>query len=266
MDTEAKAKEMGWRPLTEFRGDPEKFVDAETFVSRGEHFVPILRKNNEKLSSQVNVLTGEVSGLKQTIASANEALQAMKEYQTEISTREYNRALKDLKEKRIEARRAGDVDAEIEAEEALEGLREAAPKPKEKVAETSPLPQAPAIHPDFAKWETDNAAWLSDPQKKAYSQAAAQFLRNSGNEATGRAFLDAVTAEVEARFGGNGSTKSPEGGNPSARISGGRTFNDLPPEAKAACDRFAERLVGPAKAYKTKEDWRKQYVSQYDWS
>ena len=39
-DAETAAREMGWRPKEEFRGEAEKWVDAETFVSRGEHFLP----------------------------------------------------------------------------------------------------------------------------------------------------------------------------------------------------------------------------------
>ena len=42
-DIEQTARDMGWRPQEEFRGEASKWVDAQTFVSSGENFLPILR-------------------------------------------------------------------------------------------------------------------------------------------------------------------------------------------------------------------------------
>jgi len=50
---ETKAKAMGWSPKDEFRGDPDRWVDAETYVRRGEEFIPFLRANNKKLEEEL---------------------------------------------------------------------------------------------------------------------------------------------------------------------------------------------------------------------
>ena len=68
-EVEQAAREMGWRPKEEFRGDTAKWVDAETFVSRGENFIPILRADREKLR-------GENAEIKSALAETKTLLQA----------------------------------------------------------------------------------------------------------------------------------------------------------------------------------------------
>ena len=44
---EAEARKMGWLPESEWMGAPPKygFVDAQTFLERGETILPILKAN-----------------------------------------------------------------------------------------------------------------------------------------------------------------------------------------------------------------------------
>src|SRR5687768_16654653 len=46
---EDKARRMGWRPRAEYGGDPTRWVDAETFVRRGDEILPFVQANNRKL-------------------------------------------------------------------------------------------------------------------------------------------------------------------------------------------------------------------------
>ena len=48
-----------------------------------------------------------------------------------------------------------------------------------------------------------------------------------------------------------------EPGSQAPRPKKGKTYDDLPPEAKAACDKFVRTIPG----YK-----REDYVKEYDWS
>ena len=43
-----KVQQLGWAPKESFRGDPQLWMDAKTYVNRGEQIMPILRKNNQK--------------------------------------------------------------------------------------------------------------------------------------------------------------------------------------------------------------------------
>jgi hypothetical protein len=45
--------------------------------------------------------------------------------------------------------------------------------------------------------------------------------------------------------------------------SGKRTFADLPPEAKEACDRQSKKLVGESRAFKDLASWRSYYTDLF---
>ncbi len=60
---EQEAHNLGWVPLDQWRGDPEKWTDADTFVKRGKEIMPILRKNNEALQGTVGQLQAKIDHL-----------------------------------------------------------------------------------------------------------------------------------------------------------------------------------------------------------
>lgn len=262
-DMESEAKELGWVPKEEWRGDPDKWRPAEEFVERGKTVMPILRKNNERLQGQISELHATVGGLQASLQEAREALDAMREYGEETARKAYDKAVKDLKEQRRAALKEGDTERALEIEDALEQVEE--PKPLAKPAAKPATPTGPAAeeHPEYKAWKADNP-WTNDKEKAAYAQAMGQYLRSSGDTTVGRAFLDKLTAEVEKRFGQPPTPSRVEGSTGEPRRSG-RTYADLPAEAKQACDRFASRLVGPNKAYKDLDSWRKQYAKNYEW-
>src|SRR5690349_8946842 len=88
---EQKAMEMGWRPLEEFEGAEEDFVDAKEYVGRKPLF--------DKISTQ----SREVKQLRQ-------AVEALKTHYTAVRETEYNRALAALKAERKTALNEGDGD------------------------------------------------------------------------------------------------------------------------------------------------------------
>lgn len=55
-DAEVRARALGWAPKEEFRGPAEKWVDAETFVKRGEEHLPILRENLKRVTDKLTEL------------------------------------------------------------------------------------------------------------------------------------------------------------------------------------------------------------------
>ena len=84
--------------------------------------------------------------------------------------------------------------------------------------------------------------------------------------------FDFVDEEITKLFDSNAQRRErPDPVSGSTNLAGGgggttKTYADLPPEAKQACENFAKKLVGPGRAYKTVEEWRKAYVARYDWS
>jgi hypothetical protein len=264
-DIEREATGLGWVPAEKFKGDPERWVDAATFVQRGHDIMPILKKNNEGLREEVSVLRSEMTKTQQLLMDAQASLTEFQEYHKEDSKRQYERALEKLKGDKKEALRENDVDAVVEIDEAIRLLdkQETAKPIKQPVAMERP---DPTQAPDFQAWLRDNQDWYgADKAKTAYANSVAQYLRAMEPALIGRSFLDRVKDEVAEKFGTSGArvdrVEGSRGGAANSR--GGRSYADLPPEAKASCDKFGARLVGEGKAYKDQASWRKQYVNDY---
>lgn len=264
---ERDAREMGWRPQAEFRGDPEKWVDASEFVRRGETVMPILKAQNAKLRGELAGVKDAMTELQATVAAATEALETFREHHDKTAETAYKAAMRDLRTQREEARKEGETEKVVALDEAIDELTETAKPAKAPPPPKSPAPPAEQLHPDLPGWEADNAVWLADKQKKAYAQSIATYVRLQNPTIAGRAFLDKITEEVEAHFGGAPASKVDGGGTPApARARGGKTFADLPAEAKAACERMGARLVGKGRAFEKMGDWQAQYAKDYDWS
>lgn len=69
---EAKALRMGWKPKEEFNGDTSKWVDAETFIKRGEEFLPFVQANNKALEAKNRELDKELKKLKRSMEEFSE--------------------------------------------------------------------------------------------------------------------------------------------------------------------------------------------------
>ena len=58
-EVQAQAEKMGWIPPSRFRGDPERFVDADVYIERGETVLPIVKEQNKRLHAEVEGLRAE---------------------------------------------------------------------------------------------------------------------------------------------------------------------------------------------------------------
>jgi hypothetical protein len=246
--TEARARAMGWTPKDEFKGDPAKWRDAGEFVERGEREVPLLRAQNRRLEAKIGELSTTV--------------REMGDYLTKTEQRAYDRAIADLKQQRKDALAAGDGDAFDKADEQLEQLKRDAAA---KAAQRADKKDDGGADPVYTEWESRNT-WLKDAELSDYAEFAAQKLRAGGEKATGAEFLDLVAAKVKAQFPAKftnprrESAQAVEGTAP-ARRGGGKTYADMPADARAACDRMAKNgFSGNDDAAKK---FREQYVKQY---
>ena len=245
---EARARQMGWTPKDEFKGDPSKWRDAGEFVERGEREIPLLRAQNKRLEARI----GELSTTVKEFA----------DHLSKTEQRAYDRAIADLKRQRKEAIAAGDGDAFDKVDDEIKKLeRDVAAKSAKHVEKQDDG------GPDlvYTEWESRNP-WLKDSELSEYAEFAARKLRSSGERATGAEFLDLVAAKVKAQFPAKftnprrETAQAVEGAAP-ARRSGGKTYADMPAEARAACDRMAKNgFAGNEEAAKK---FRDQYVKQY---
>lgn len=243
VDYEAEAKKMGWTPLEEFKGDPNHHLDAETFYTRAVEYMPIAKATIKRLSERLD-------------RAEKEAKRAA-EFFSKGEQRAYERALADIRAEQEAAVESGDLDAHRKASKKLDAL--------EKPPVQNDEPDEDRRAEEFADWFKANK-WYASPVMQAYADAQAQRIAKTKNGGfLDRADLDEVTERVKAKFaddfpdefGAAKPKRNPvEGVSPGRGKPSGRTYNDLPPEAKAMCDKWVKN--GTIKS-------RDDYIKNYAW-
>lgn len=272
---EAQAREMGWVPQDQFRGDTAKWVDAPTFVKRGEEVMPLLKANNKRLVSELDQLRGQLTETQALVRAGQEAIDALKENQTEFTKAAVQRTKAEIRVALRAARESQDVTAIEELEEQLDDIRDTEREIKSKPPAAAPAPAQPRQDPEFISWQRDNP-WFGkqtgeDARRTAYVIAEAQALRSDPENKglVGRAFYEKAAANVDAILNPrqtNSRVESGTGGGSEGSGKGSpgkKTYRDLPAEAKAVCDRQQAMLVGQGRAFKTAAEWQQNYADQY---
>ena len=154
-DLEVKAMNMGWRPMEEFDGPEEEFIDAKEFVRRAPLFDKIEHQSKE-------------------LKNVRKALEALKTHYTRVQETEYNRALAALKSARKDALSQGDGDR-------FELIDNEITKVEKQVAEIkqvqeTPLVQEEVVHPEWQSWNNKNPWYQTVDYMRNYAdQVGAKF-------------------------------------------------------------------------------------------
>lgn len=262
VSVEQQAKELGWSPLEDFRGDPARWVDAETFVEKGKSIMPILQKNNERLQAELAQVKAQQERQAQSLQAAQNALEDLQEKHTAETQRAVDQARKDLKAQLRIASENGDHEgvAELTDQLALMPTKVETQKPQQQ--DPVPLP------PEFVAWQNDNKWFGTDMRRTALANAIGQELRAGGSPLIGKPFWDAVSAEVDKVFNPKQDQDRPGddkvgGARNGSGGSNGKSYSDLPSDAKQACDSDLRSKVGEGKRYKTAAEWRAKYAQLY---
>ena len=252
---EQEASELGWVPKDRFRGDQERWVDAETFVRRGKEIMPILRENNRRLE-------GEVHNLKSALQDNNKSIEDLKKFQVELLRTKLEEQRVTLLGQIQSAREEGNVALEVELADKLSDV-----KAEAKEAAKAPVVQPAAqTNPDFDSWKVSNAWFGTDKRKTALAIAIASELRESDPNLAGVRFFQKVDAELAAELKTKPAVDKVEGSRSGGRESGGSVagFDSLPAEAKAQARADVSRFVGPNKVFKTEKDWFAHYTKLFN--
>lgn len=260
-----EAESQGWVPKERFRGNESDWVDAETFVKRGREILPILRKNNEHLQR-------DLQATKQQLQEFRQAAEEFKRFQQESYQRkvgEYEKRIQELRESRAQAISDGDgqrVNALDDAlDQAKEEIQEAKQAAKKAAAESvaQPDPVVPTVDPALQSWLDRNSWFGQDKRMTGIVNGIGESLRLENPDLKGQPFLDELDKILAEEFPGkfgkktsptnrveSGSSRQPRGS------SGDRSYDNLPSDAKAACDRFVKQKLMT----------REQYLADYDWN
>ena len=266
-EMQAEAEAMGWIPPSRFRGDIERFVDADTYIERGETVLPIVKAQNAKLQTKLSGVEAEAAETKAALRAAQIKIDEIEERHAVDKQKAIAEAKADVKAALAAASEAGDHEAVAELTSNLVELNrpEEVVKPK---APEAPPPYRP--DPSMVAWNEANPWFGTDRRKTAMALAVADELREKGETAINGPFFDLITAEVNKVFG----TSAPipgkveggangSGGDARVHAAGRTTYNSLPAEAKAACQADAKKFVGEGKRYKTIADWQSRYAELY---
>lgn len=247
-EIEGRARAQGWVPKEQFRGDPEKWRDADEFVRRGEEELPILRERNrsmerklQELETQFRSRDGEYERKLANFARMSEMALVNQRAQLE---RSYTQAM-------LEAGESGDrqryFQLEQDKSQALRQFdKQVYEPPQEQPRQTNGAPQLPAhVQTTVENWTQKNEWFNRDAELNAVAQA---YHVRLGKEKPGMS-LDENLAEVTKyvrqrypeRFGSKpGEAAVVEGGGRMAQGSRSKGAASLSAEERKIGSRFVK--------------------------
>lgn len=273
-----EARDLGWLPKEEYKGNAEKWVDHSTFLEKGRHILPIVTENNKRLQRDLDRVAIENRTLHENLKATQAAVAALEATQEEDVKAQVEDARKRIRTELEQASRDGDhgkvADLTVELTSLAKPADGETPEQKRQREENERRVTEVRPDPALARWYDENRDFTSDRRKVRLATTIAMELREGGERSVGPEFMDKVRDEVEKTLNpgqvrdggrtkvnaGNGGSRNSGGGGGN---DGGKTYSDLPAEAKAACDKMQARLVGPNRAHKDIASWRKSYVTQY---
>jgi hypothetical protein len=155
-EIELQALDQGWRPKDEYKGDPQKWVNADIFVARAPLF------------EHMDVQKREIRDLRRALKEVA-ALQAVDRKES------YDHAARQLREAKKTALENSDYDAVMAIDERIDLVKDAQRQSAEK-AKNLIVEEAQELHPEFAAWVSRNTWYTSDPAMAAYADAKGRQL------------------------------------------------------------------------------------------
>ncbi len=253
-ESDVKAREVGWTPKEQFKGDPNRWVDSEKFLERSDNNMGMLKENNEKLYTTVEELNGKIGKMEETFTE-------FKDFHKQSIDTAKQQGYESAREKLMSEQRSAVDERDTESFDRIETQKRDLEEEYRKAA--APKTEEPKVDPDNAAWRAQNTWYDRDADMTAEANAVGAYVNERYN-LSGRAFYDKVTEEMQKRMPDKfdnpnrdaPSTVDEGGAAPRQRNRKPETFENLPADAKAACDKYVKSGL------MTKD----QYVAEYDWS
>lgn len=260
-EVEKEARMQGWVPKEDFRGKETDWKSAEDFVAFGRQVNPLLRKNNERLVSELEKTKADMAELR----LAAEDFKKFQKAQFERKEQDLKTELARLKQEKADAVSAGDGQRVTDIDDRQEEIRDEIAKAKaEATVVEKPVEKPQAKSTVLVEWETQNEWYGSDPFMAETTNRLAENVARRNPTLKDQAFLDELDKALEETFtmeklGRTKRPRSPVEGNSkhgAPAKAGDKSYDKLPADAKAACDRFVKQKLMT----------REQYIAEYDWS
>lgn len=249
---EDRGRRQGWRPKEQYSGDPSRWVDAKTFVLRGEAELPLIRERFRKMDEQFASTKTELNETKKKLNEASEVLVELRDMSRAAEDRSYRRAVSELQAKQREAVREANEQKYDEAQREMNAMAPPTPvvKRPDPVQTETPPPNTGVPNPVVTQWVQDNTWFNSDPLLHAYALAEESSIQREFPGWPVSDQLDEVKKRTMDRFPdkfGNQRRRTPAAVSTSAAPPAkpkGKTVKDLPADARAALVRFKKQIEG----------------------
>lgn len=238
---EVEALKQGFNP--NFDGDNKK--TPKEFLEVAFNHNHVLKERNEKLST-------EVDDIKAELKKQHSLTQKLVEFQEEQKQKAVSKAIRELEVQKKDAILEGDPDK-------VELIDKEIDEHKEEVAKSSGNPILDA-------WIDNNQWYLNDEEMGIEADLIAKQLKDTGRfPATDAGYEKLVTAMEKKvkkafpeKFENPKKDLPPEvsGGRPSPTRNSKKSYEDLPSDAKQACDEFVSGGI-----FKSRDE----YVANYEW-
>lgn len=291
-ETIKEARDMGWVPQDEWRGDPDIWKPADEFARRGKEVLPIVNSTNRRLKEQLSRSETHIEELKEQmegmrgefrkdLESRSKRLEGMTKAALASQREQLFKAFEAEKRKAVMDGNTDEYDrlsseqnkamSEFKPEADFEEEPAAAPEPKKQETRQ----EAP---PEVNDWMGANQWFNRDPVLTALATEEHGKILEQMPGLSLSENLERVTQAVKAKFPEkfgiseqpkpNGSTRphapSVEGGKRENQTkTSEKGWNDLPPEAKVHAKNFFED--GLFEADKSLETAQRNYAKAY-WS
>jgi hypothetical protein len=214
----------------------------------------------------------DLNSTKEQLKEFREAAEEFKKFQKETYERkaqEYEQRIQEIKESRAQAISDGDGQKVNALDDALDQAKDELKEAKQAVkdANKAPAELEPStpntVEPGLQVWLDRNTWFGQDRRMTALANGIGESLRAEFPSLKGEEFLEKLDEVLAEEFPNKfGKKQSPasrveSGSGRTGRSSGNaQTYDNLPPEAKAACDRFVKQKLMT----------REQYVADFDWN
>jgi len=188
-DYDTEAATMGHSAKEDWRGSPDDWVDAKTFVERGEKILPIVRSENRRLKK-------EMTDLKSNYTTQSRILKKLVDTSYEENKRTHEKILTDLKVQKREAMKENDGAQTAELDAEIEDFEKRAPK-KVEVEDEKPADADWQGHLDG--WIENNRWYESDPLMAADAEGMFKTLGDAGHVSREKA-LEIVAKEIKEKY------------------------------------------------------------------
>jgi hypothetical protein len=266
---EVEARDYGWAPKEEFKGPEEKWRPASDYLDWAKKAGRLPKGEFEELKKLGPAIRQENQQLKAQLGEIKDTLSQFVEFSNKAEERAFNKAKAEIEAKIELAAANADPVAARQATQELQALK---PEPAKKVAEERPAPQKnfdPEIQDFLAKenWYSavDSHGTPKNPTLYTFAtEVFGELERDKPGMATAERLAETKRRTMEKfpeKFGinpmreGAASVATPSG-QAATRKSTKKTYDDLPPEAKKACDKFVKQIPRYT---------RDKYVAAYDW-